>query len=163
MKLKATSLFLGLCVAILGAAASPAYAADLHETGFGAFHVEVNTLTNYPGDPYLCVYENNGAVVNNCTYTVDLAFGLPIETLNTKNITVLDGWSGLGTGTESFNCQSFSYTGTNSSGNVGTMAVFTGPGQSKTTTVTIPTGYNTIQVLCNVPAGDAVASLSWNP
>jgi hypothetical protein len=163
MKLKATSLFLGLCLSILAAAASPAYAATLHETAFGLFHVEINTITNYPGDPYLCVYENNGAVVNYCNYTVDLEFGLPIETLNTKNITVQDGWSGLGTGSENFNCQSFAYTGTNGDGNVGSQAVFTGPGQSKTTTVTMPAGYTTIQVLCNIPAGDAVASFSWNP
>src|SRR5580698_294353 len=163
MNLKATSLFLGLCLAALAAAASPAHAADLHETAFGSFHVEINTLTNYPGDPYLCMYEYNGAVVNACCYTFDLEFGLPIETLNTKHITVLDGWSGLGSGSENFSCQSFSYTGTNGNGNPGTNPSFTGPGTSIETTVTMPSGYTSIQVLCNVPAGDAVANLTWNP
>jgi hypothetical protein len=37
MKFKATSLFLGLCLAILAVAASPAYARST--TAFSAFHV----------------------------------------------------------------------------------------------------------------------------
>jgi len=163
MNLKATSLFMGLCLAILAVAASPAYATPRHETAFGLFHVEINTLTKYPGDPYLCMYENNGAVVNYCNYTVDLEFGLPIDTLNTKTIDVQDGWSGLGTGNENFSCQSFAYTGSNGSGNVGTSAEFSGPGERQQTTVTMPKGYTSIQVLCNVPPGDAVANFTWNP
>jgi hypothetical protein len=163
MKLKATSLFLGLCLTILAAAASPAYAKTRSTTAFSAFHVEINTLTKYPGNPYLCLYENNGAVVNYCKYTVDLEFDLPIDTPDTKNIKVQDGWSGLGSGNENFSCQSFAYTGSEPSSNVGTNVAFTGPGETKTTTVTMPSGYTSIQVLCNVPAGDAVTNFIWNP
>jgi hypothetical protein len=167
MKLKAMSLFLGLCLAILAVAASPAYAAEtLSTTAFSAFHVEINTLTTYPADPYLCMYENNGAVVNYCSYTVDLEFDLPIATPGTKSIKVLDGWSGLGTGTENFTCQSFAYTGTEPSSTLGTNVAFTGPGQTVTTTVDASSSngiLDSIQVLCNVPAGDAVALFNWNP
>jgi len=166
MKLKATSLFLGLCLAILTAAASPAYAETLSATAFSAFHVEINTLTNYPGDPYLCLFENNGAVVNTCNYTVDLEFDIPIVSAGKKSITLLDGWSGLGTGSEQFSCQSFAYTGTEGSSTVGTNPSFTGPGTKITTTVTASMNdgiLDAVQVLCNVPAGDAVALLNWNP
>ncbi len=167
MKLEATKLFLGLCLAILAIAASPAYAAEaLSKTAFSAFHVEINTLTAYPGDPYLCLYENNGAVVNYCSYTVDLEFDLPIVTAGTKSIKVRDGWSGLGTGTENFTCQSFAYTGTEGSSTLGTNVAFTGPGQTVTTTVDASAAggfLDGIQVLCNVPAGDAVAIFNWNP
>jgi hypothetical protein len=164
MKLKATSLFLGLCLAILAVAASPAYASKNRAmTAFGAFHVEINTLTHYPGNPYLCLYENNGAVVNYCKYTVDLEFGLPIDTPGTKNIIVQDGWSGLGTGTENFSCLSFAYSGSEGSSNVGTEIPFTGPTQSLTSTVSVSDGVTSIQVLCNVPPGDAVANFNWNP
>lgn len=161
MKLKATTLFLGLCLAILAVAATPAFARST--TAFSAFHVEINPLTKYKGNPYLCLYENNGAVVNHCAYTVDLEFDLPIDKPGTKNIIVQDGWSGLGTGTEEFSCQSFAYTGSEGSSNVGTNEAFTGPGTTITTTVTMPSGYTSIQVLCNVPAGDAVANFNWNP
>lgn len=166
MKLKATTLFLGLCLAVLAVAASPAHARTRSTTAFSAFHVEINTLTHYSGDPYLCLYENNGAVVNYCKYTVDLEFDLPIDTPGTKDIIVQDGWSGLGTGTDSFTCQSFAYTGSEGSSTVGTNVAFTEPGQKVTTTVTASSGdgiQGSIQVLCNVPAGDAVANFNWNP
>jgi hypothetical protein len=160
MKLKAT-LFLGSCLAALGAAGNPAYARST--TAFSAFHVEINPLTKYSSDPLTCLYENNGAVVNHCDYTVDLEFDLPIDTLGSKQITVQDGWTGLGTGSEEFSCQSFAYSGTKSSSNVGTEIQFTGPGQTRTTTASVSGGATSIQVLCNVPPGDAVANFNWNP
>jgi hypothetical protein len=165
MKLAATSLFLGLCLAV---AASPAFSQTRSTTAYSAFHVEINTLTKYKGNPYLCLFEDNGAVVNTCKYTVDLEFDLPIDSTGTKNITVQDGWSGLGTGTEEFSCQSFAYSGSTGAGIVGSNPSFTGPGTEITTTVEVPadtkgTPQYSIQVLCNVPAGDAVANFNWNP
>jgi len=164
MKLKATSLFLGLCLAILAVAASPAHAVGPHRstTAFSAFHVEINTLTNYPGDPYLCLFENNGAVVNTCTYTVGLEFDLPIDTYDKKAIKVQNGWDAI-YDQAGESCQAFAYTGSMPSSNVGTNVSFTGPGQTKTTTVSLPAGYTSIQVLCTVPPGDAISNLIWNP
>lgn len=161
MKHKVTITLLGLCLATLAIAASPAYARST--TAFSAFHVEFNTVTKYSGNPYLCLYENNGAVVNYCKYEVDLEFDLPIDSTGTKNIEVQDGWSGLGTGDENFTCQSFAYSGTKGSSNVGTEIQFTGPTENKTTTADVDDGAISIQVLCNVPAGDAVANFKWNP
>ena len=161
MKHKATTLLLGLCLAALSAV--PSQAQQRAMTAFGAFHVEINTLTKYKGNPYLCLYENNGAVVNYCKYQVDLECGLPIDSTGTKNIIVQDGWSGLGSGTENFTCQSFAYTGSQGSSNEGTQIQFSGPTQSQTTTVDVDNGATSIQVLCNVPPGDAVANFNWNP
>jgi hypothetical protein len=161
MKLKATTLFLEMCLAALGATACPAYARST--TAFSAFHVEINPLTKYSADPLGCLYENNGAVVNHCDFTVDLEFDLPIDTPGSKQIIVQNGWAGLGTGSEEFTCQSFAYTGTKSSSNVGTQIGFSGPGQTLTTTASVSGGATSIQLLCNVPAGDAVANFNWNP
>ena len=163
MKFKGTSLFLGLCLAILAVAASPAYAASHRSTtAFSAFHAEINTLTDYPGDPYLCLYENNGAVVNACTYTVGLEFDLPIDSYTTKTIEVQNGWSEVyeqsGEG-----CASFAYTGSEPSSNLGSNVSFTGAGQTIKLTVTMPSGYTSIQVICTVPPGDAISNLVWTP
>jgi len=84
MKRTATSLFLGLCLAILAVATSPAHARST--TAYSAFHVE----GPLGSDPYTCLSENNGAVVNNCTYAVSLEFNLPIDAKGTKTITVQD-------------------------------------------------------------------------
>src|SRR5580658_7965809 len=56
MKLKAISLFLGLCLAILAVAASPAYGATRATTAFNSFHVQSATPLSQPPyteDPYL--------------------------------------------------------------------------------------------------------------
>jgi hypothetical protein len=159
MKL-ASTLFLGLCLALLGVAANPAYARS--NTGFSAFHVEGPLDGAGTADPYLCLNEDNGAVVNNCTYAVSLEFDLDIDTTGTKNITIKNGWFATDA-EETFSCTSYAYTGTNSNGTVGTTINFTAPSQSKTTTVTAAAGDN-IQVICyNVPTLGGVASLKWNP
>ena len=74
MKLKAASPFLGLCLAILAVAASPAYA-QRSTTAFSAFHVENKVSPNQ----YACLIEDNGAVVNHCKFAVNLEFNLPIR------------------------------------------------------------------------------------
>jgi hypothetical protein len=166
MKLRATSLFWGLGLALLAASASPAYSATRSTTAYSAFKVEYNTLSEYKGNPYFCLFEDNGAVVNHCSYTVSLEFDLPIDSKGTKNILIQDGWAGLGTGSEEFTCVSFAYNGMQSSSTVGSTATFTGPGQAETTSVLVTDDngiQESIQVLCNVPPGDAVANFNWNP
>jgi hypothetical protein len=154
MKLKVLLIF--ACFAISAMAAN---AADiqLSNTGFSSFHVEGPTGS----DPYTCINEDNGAVVNNCSYVVSLEFSLPIYSAGSKTITIKDGWFGTD-GEETFGCTSYAYSGTNSNGTVGTTANFTAPAQSITTTVTAASGDN-IQVICyNVPTLGGVASLQWN-
>ncbi len=157
MKLKATPLFLGLCLAVMAVAASPAFARST--TAFSAFHVE----SPIGSDPYTCLSENNGAVVNNCSYDVDLEFDLPIDTKGSKTITVQDYWTGSDQ-ENTFSCQSYAYTGTEGYSTEGTKIDFTGPLQSKTSTVNVSTGGMSIQLICRgVPPGGAVANLNWKP
>lgn len=153
MKHKTASLILGLCLVVV---ASPTFART--NTGFSAFHVE----SPIGSDPYTCLTEDNGEVTNNCTYNVTLEFDLPIDTANTKTITVMDGFNGTDA-ENTFSCISYSYTGKSSVGEVGSIINFTAPGQKLSTTVLMPTGYTTIQLICgNVPPGGSVAGLSWN-
>jgi hypothetical protein len=160
MKLKSASLFMGICVAILAVAATSAFAARSN-TAFSSFHVEGPLDGAGSADPYLCLNEDNGAVVNNCTYAVSLEFSILIDDSGTKNITVQDFWQGTDA-ENTFSCTSYAYTGTKGSGTVGTTINFTAPLQSKTTSVTAASG-DTVQVICyNVPEGGAVAGLSWN-
>jgi hypothetical protein len=158
MKLKAASLFLGVCVAILAVASTPAFARN--NTGFSAFHVEGPLDGAGTADPYLCLNEDDGAVVNNCTYDVSLEFDLLIDDTGSKSITVQDYF--LGTDADNtFSCTSYAYTGTENSGTVGTTISFTAPLQKKTSTVTAASG-DSIQLICsNVPPGGGVASLNW--
>ncbi len=154
MKRTATSMFLGLCLAILAVATSPAYARST--TAFSAFHVE----GPIGSDPYTCLGENNGAVVNNCSYPVSLEFSLPIDSKGTKTITVQDYWAGSDA-ENTFNCNSYAYTGAEGSSTSGTTIDFTAPLQSKTSTVTAATDMS-IQLICwDVPSGGGVANLNW--
>lgn len=156
MKHKATSLFLGLCFSILAVAASPAYARST--TGFSAFHVEGPTGS----DPYTCLNEANGAVVNNCTYDVSLEFDLPVDNTGGKTITVQDYWYGWPNNT-SFQCVSYAYTGTEPSSTVGSTITFDLPGQSLSTDVNVANGGMSIQLICwSVPPGGGIANINWN-
>jgi hypothetical protein len=155
MKNHAKNLILGLCLAGLGIAAGPAYARST--TAFSAFHVE----GPIGSDPYTCLAEDNGAVVNNCTYAVSLEFDLPIDSSGEKTITVRDFWAGTDA-ENTFSCQSFAYTGTVGSSTVGSSADFTAPLQKLTSTVDVATAGDSIQLICwNVPPGGGVANLSW--
>jgi hypothetical protein len=159
MKLKANSLFLGLGLTLLALAASPAYARST--TGFSAFHVEAPISSSE--QPYTCLTENNGAVVNNCTYAVSLEFDLPIDTPGEKTIAVQNYWA-ESNAQESFGCTSYAPTSTSSSSIVGSTASFTAPEQNLNTSVDVAGGPTSIQVICwNIPAGGGVANFNWNP
>jgi hypothetical protein len=156
MKHTATSIILGFCVALLAIAASPAYARST--TAFSAFHVE----SPIASDPYTCLSENNGAVVNNCTYDVDIEFDLPIDTTGTKSITVQDYWAGTDQ-ENTFSCKSYAYTGSEGASTQGTAIDFTATQQSFVTRVQV-TAKESIQVICwQVPPGGGVANFNWNP
>ena len=80
MKFKATSLFLGLCLAISVVAVSPAQAqSKMYTTAFSSFHVRCLEACSGPwtGNPYDCLTESEGAVINQCKYLVRVAFDMP--------------------------------------------------------------------------------------
>jgi hypothetical protein len=158
MKLKATSLFLGLCLAIMAVAANPAHARVV--TGFGGFHVEVQGTVST--NSYLCLEENYGAVVNDCSTDVSLAFDLPVDNAGEKTIYVQDYWTGSGF---PFTCQLYSYGDSgNLSYNYGGSITLSEPHQQtqNSFSVNVPNGWS-LQVICfNVPPGGGIANLNYN-
>ncbi|MGA9643999.1 MAG: hypothetical protein WBQ72_21555 [Terriglobales bacterium] len=160
MKLKASTLILGLCLAMLAVAASPAYARST--TGFSAFHVEnQGTLGT---NPYTCLGESFGAVVNNCSYAVSLEFDLPTDSPGEKGITVQNYWKGTeASGT--FSCQAYAYSGAGSAypadyaywGQIN----FPGPDYSLQLSGFLQGAWS-IQLICwNVPPGGGIANINW--
>jgi hypothetical protein len=162
MKRKATALFLGICMTFSVFAASPADARST--TGFSAFHVEVQGTLGT--DPYTCLGEAFGAVVNNCGYSVSLEFDLPIDNTGGKTITVQDYWGPFGTpnAPASFTCQVYSYAGTSNFSYVyGGAITFVQPGQQLAVNLDVPSNGMSIQLICwNVPPGGGIANINWN-
>jgi hypothetical protein len=161
MKLKATTLILGLCLTILAVAASPAYANST--TGFSAFHVEYNYVGQYKSSPYACLIEYWGAVLNDCKFSVNLEFSLPINSLGTKNVNVQDLFNGTDA-ENTFSCTASVYTGSSASSVAGNTINFTAPLQKLTSSVDVTVGGSSIQLICaDVPPGGGIANISWNP
>ncbi|MFZ0478375.1 MAG: hypothetical protein WAL71_04445 [Terriglobales bacterium] len=128
-------------------------------TAFSAHHVEGPISSN----PRTCLSENNGAVVNNCTYPVSLEFDLPIDTKGTKSVLVQDYWSGTNQ-EDTFSCQTYAYTGTQGSSTGGTAISFNAPLQIYDTVVDVAAAGDSIQLICwSVPPGGGVANLNWTP
>ena len=158
MKLKAASLYLGLCLAILAVAASPAYARST--TAFNSFRVRLPIDATQ--NPYNCLTESEGALINNCTYLVRVAFDLSIEhspatlvhTVKVQNFV-------NGTGSVGATCNVWSYDG-NGGGMVGTSLTFNPNGIQTLTFRTVLFGDN-ITLLCDLPVGEGVSAISWNP
>jgi hypothetical protein len=164
MKFNAKSLFLTLGLAALAAGVNNAYARST--TGFSAFHVQFQGTLS--ANPYLCLGEYWGAVVNNCSYPVSLEFNLPIDNTGEAVVVVQDYWEPFGTANAapSFSCQAFSYGGsTNGPGGFlsGAPVSFTQPGQTLTAQVKVPSNGWSIQLICwNVPPGAGIANINWN-
>jgi hypothetical protein len=158
MKLNAAPLILGIGVAISAAAANPACAQST--TAFGSFHVQSSTVLDE--NPYLCLTEDNGAVVNNCTSPVNLFFNLPIKYTGEKTISVRDYWNGPDH-FDSFNCVSYVYLGKSSVSNMGTQVTFDAPLTALTTKDDVTNADDTLAVICwQVPPKEGIASLKWN-
>jgi hypothetical protein len=164
MKLKATSLFLGLCLAIMAVAASPAHARST--TGFGAFHVELQSPNEYKNgtfdNPYDCLEESYGAVVNKCGYTVSLEFNLTTDTVGSKTISVQNYWTGTeASGT--FSCSVYAYSGAGSSGSqyqYWGQINFPGPDYSEGLSGFLQGAWS-IQMICSIPNGGGIANINW--
>jgi hypothetical protein len=158
MKNKGKSFVLGICRVILGLPPNAAFARS--STAFSSFHVQTVSASQ---NPYQCLIEDNGAVANNCTYEVTLAFDLPIDSTGTMTITVQNHWyQAAGT---SFSCTAYGYTG--STGSALTQSapfIFNGPTQSVTNTISVPQAGMSIQLICwNVPVDDGLANINWTP
>jgi hypothetical protein len=161
MKCKATSLFLGLCLAILAVAASPASAQSTsYEPAYEAFHVW--SPSKDASAALACLNESKGAVINNCTYQLILAFDLPIENQGIVHTVTVQNYVG-GTGTVGANCNTWTYDG-NGHDAEGSYIYFNASGaQTLTSTAKqISDTNNFITLFCTLPEGEGVSALSWN-
>jgi hypothetical protein len=166
MKRKVTLLLMGICLAILAGAASPAYARST--TGYSAFKVQQGKANQYgKNNPYSCITEFFGEVVNYCSFNVDMEFDLPIDTDGSFQVSVQNlSFDSQNT----MNCTLGSYTGNGSIGFQKVTFQFAGTGgahQTKTVDISAVAG-GTIQLICNVPANNSgglsgIADINWNP
>jgi hypothetical protein len=155
------------------AAAVPSYARST--TGYGSF--KVGNEGAYPEDPYTCLTENWGAVVNSCTFAVNLVFELPVDDEgggwfdnNQFPVSVQAYWGSTAT----FSCSEYFY---NSSGgwneyfNSYSESFFSGdPTTGYNTSFYIPISnaggalqQGAIELICPaVPPGAGIANINWD-
>jgi hypothetical protein len=162
MKHKATSFFLGLCLATLAVTASRAAepgatAAERSTNAFSSFHVRVPIDTTQ--NPYQCLTEQWGALVNNCGYQVSVVFNLPVEHKRVHTVKA-QNYVG-GTGTSGTVCNVWSYDG-NGGGEEGTNLTFNISGAQTLTFTSVLFG-NSISLLCDLPSGEGLGAITWNP
>lgn len=133
-------------------------------TAFNTFHVQNHGPLPHTPNPTLCLFEDNGAVVNNCAGPVNLAFDLPANTSHDHTIAVRDFWK-FEAGA-SFTCTGYAYHGTGP-GVVGTSVTFTAATQLlyvKVTNTGVFASIGDIALICwNVPPNDGVAIINYSP
>jgi hypothetical protein len=156
MKLNATTLFLGFCLAMLAVAASPASARSV--PAFESFRVW--SPIGDAATALSCLTESTGAVINNCTYQVTVAFDLPIDNEGIAHEVSVQNYV-HGTGKVGANCNTWSYdgNGNDASGSY----IYFNPNGAQTLTSTSAIFGNTITLFCTLPVGEGVSSLTWNP
>ena len=159
MKLKVTSLVLGICLAVLASAANPAFARST--TAFSAFKVWEQRVNQY-NNPLGCLTEDWGAVVNNCPYSVNLEFDLPVDNAGWHTITVQNWWLGTDQ-SELFSCEPDAFPGSTNINIKGDRINFGAPGETGSSNILVNPGWS-IQLVCmNVPPHGGVANINWNP
>ena len=133
-------------------------------TAFNTFHVQNPCCLPHTPNPYLCLEEDNGAVVNECGDPVNLAFDLPVNTSRDHTIAVRDYWQFEQGG--SFTCKGYAYHGMGQ-GVEGTSATFTAASQLLDIKVANTGTYphiGSIAVIClNVPPRDGIAMINYTP
>lgn len=135
--------------------------------GFNNFHVEETPATTQTTNPYQCVFEDNGAVYNNCSYQVTLNFNLPVSSEGKHTIYIRNYWNH--TAGTSFNCIVYACPTslTDHLCVVGGQATFTGPHQLKSVSVATSGAYPNMQnmaLICwNLSTGDGIATMNYNP
>jgi hypothetical protein len=135
--------------------------------GFNNFHVEETPATDQISNPYQCVFEDNGAVYNNCAYKVTLDFNLPVNSEGEHTIYIRNYWN-QAAGT-SFNCIVYAcpISLTDHECTVGGTATFTAAYQLKSVSVATHVAYPNMQnmaLICwNLSTGDGIATMNYNP
>jgi hypothetical protein len=150
-------LILGLCFSL--SVAATVQAQERQVTGFSSFHV-TGPLVPPSGQlpPYECLGESWGAVINNCTYDVSLAFNLPIDNPGNVVITLQDYWGTWPGGT--FTCSTAAVNGLGSSGIASWGTFFT---NSQPIFLAVdPNASQAILVNCGpIPPGAGISKIAW--
>ncbi len=155
MKLKTTSLLLGICLTVSVITASPVYGRST--SAFSSFRVRLPIDATQ--NPYNCVIETWGAVVNNCGYQVSVVFDLVIDHPVVHTVKVQNYVNG--TGTVGAECAVWSYDG-DGNGHAGTILTFN-PNGEQTLKFTTALFGDSVSLLCDLPIGEGISSISWNP
>jgi hypothetical protein len=159
-------VFASVAAAVTLIAVGNASAEDVSINAFNNFHVEETPATPHTFNPCQCVFEDNGAVYNNCADKVTLDFNLPVTSVGEHTIYIRNYW----THTEgtSFNCIVYACPAslTDHLCVVGGTATFTAPYQLKSASVANTGLYPNIQniaLLCwNISKGDGIATMNYN-
>jgi hypothetical protein len=152
MKLKATSLFLGICVAVLVVAACPGFARST--TGFNAARVWA------PVGAYNCVKESVGAATNVCSSRIQLTFDAVVDDAGWHTITAWDSAPGYGY----VDCQGLAFSPQSNSIYWGTHSTFPPSGQTSLNfSAYVYPGWSLSLYCGDVEPGRGIASLNWNP
>ncbi len=147
--------------------AQSANAQKVSINAFNNFHVEETPATQQISNPYQCVFEDNGAAYNNCTYAVTLDFNLPVRSEGTHTIHIRNYWNqAVNT---SFNCIAYACPTslTDHQCVVGGTATFTAPYQQQSVSVatggTYPNKQNMALICWNLSTGDGIATINYDP
>lgn len=159
------SVIASLIVAATVGSVVAANAESVSVSAFNSFHVQNHGSLPHTPNPYLCLYEENGAVVNNCKDPVNLAFDLPVNTSEVHTIAVR-GYYKIATGT-SFICTAYAYPGNGQPSPNFKSATISQANQlvsvSTTNTGLFP-NIGDIALICwNVPPNDGVGMINYNP
>jgi hypothetical protein len=158
MKLTLSSFVLALGLAIPAVAATTP-ATTVSEPAFTSFHVRLPEGLLNPAEITGCITESYGAAINSCPFEVHLAFNLPVYVQGVHDVSVQNYVNG--SGTQGATCNVWSYNG-DGQGSEGTNDTFDARGVQTLIFITKPFG-NTIALFCDIPAGEGISSITWNP
>lgn len=125
---------------------------------YSSFHVRLPVGK----DSDACITESEGAVINNCKYEVSVVFDSPVIFRKDPIVHYITAQNYVnGTGTVGATCNIWSYDG-NGGGKEGTNSRFNPNGAQALTFTSLKFG-NTISLLCDLPVGEGISALHWNP
>jgi hypothetical protein len=144
-----------LTIVSLAALATPGFARS--STGYNSFKIQYPFTPSQAG--YNCMFEDYGAVWNDCGVTVYLMFDLAIDNTGQQTVNVWNYWNG--SGSNGVSCSVWTYDHSGGASRSG-FQTFTATGQEKLTWLS-PYVYATqaITLFCTVPPAQGIASVEW--
>jgi hypothetical protein len=154
-KMKFKSLFFGICFALSTLVAS-APASAWTVSAFSSFHVRLPIDSTQ--NPYNCITESYGAVINNCSYSVTLVFNLPLANVGFHYLYAQNYVHG--TGKTGATCTVWSFDG-DGNGRNGTTNLTFNPNGVQTLVFDSADFGNTMTLDCSVPTGAGIGAINY--